>query len=143
MGQQVKRLYNSKEELEVKLMKKRFILDTNFILSFLILNEPLNMDAIKIFSELPEDSEFIVPQIVAAELSISEEQHHLIFKSRIFAQKFTSNNENDLDYINSLSIEIKKPLKAIDCLILALCKRYNAKLITFDTKLQKAYNNLF
>ena len=44
-----------------------------------------------------------------------------------------------LDYIAGIPDKIKGKLKSNDCLILALCKRFNSDLVSFDKGLLKVF----
>jgi len=114
------------------------ILDTNFIFGLISYRDLHHSRATEIFSKLKFNCNLIIPYIAVSELIVSGEEENFAFICKKLFGKFTYNNDDDLDFINSIDLKMKKSLKANDCLILALCKRYNARLITFDKKLEKA-----
>lgn len=92
------------------------------------------------FFSLGEDEKIRVPFIVAAELAVSEDSRKLLEASKAISSKFLVNNETDLDYISKTPTKTKKQLKANDCLLIALCERYNADLMTFDKALKTNFS---
>ena len=122
---------------------KKIVLDTNFIFSFFDYDDNNNEKALRIFAGLDDKTEFIVPEVVVAELLIKESKFDFLMITKHFSRTYYRNNDKDLDFISNLDQRIKKPLKAVDCLILALCKRHNVRLLTFDKKLEKSYRKLF
>ena len=123
-------------------MKKRIVLDTNFLYALFIRKDSCHKEAKEILLSWDSTTEIIIPQIVVCELIISQEKLDFINLSKKFTKRFTPNSEKDLNFILSIPPDVKIQIKAIDCLILSICKRYNARLVTFDKKLQKAYETL-
>ena len=74
----------------------------------------------------------------AAELSVNKEGTKYLYAAKQITTKFITNNEADLDDILTIPDRSKIKLKANDCLILALCKRAKAELLTFDKLLLQA-----
>lgn len=119
-----------------------YILDTNFLHSLFVKEDALHGKAKEILIKLEKLGEFLIPFIVAAELLIAEKDGMDFIKAcRKLSKKFVKNTENDLIFIQSLPANDRKTLKANDCLIWAITKRFNAKLITFDKKLEKIFND--
>lgn len=124
-------------------MKNKIILDTNFLYAIYNKSDSCHEKATYKFSTFEFNQEFIVPQIVVAELIASGSSLDFVKLSREFASKFTAISDLDLEFINTISSAKRRKLKAIDCLILAMCKRFNAKLLTFDENLLKSYTSIF
>lgn len=118
------------------------ILDTNFIFSLLNKADVNHKKAADIFLGLDEDVDLKVPYIVAAELAISRKGSYLVSIARKISKRFVSSTEKDLEFIESMPYDVRKKIKSNDCLILAICKRNNAELITFDKNLSKVLHNL-
>ena len=114
------------------------ILDTNFICSLFNQSDVNHSRAKDIFFEIPETEKIKIPYIVAAELSVNKEGTKYLYAAKQITTKFITNNEADLDYILTIPDRSKIKLKANDCLILALCKRAKAELLTFDKLLLQA-----
>ncbi len=85
---------------------------------------------------------FIFPFISLVELYASARDFDFLDISTVFSKVLTHNTSSDLDFIISIDPTKRKSLKANDLMILALCKRFNAKLISFDKKLLKAYEKI-
>ena len=113
------------------------ILDTNFICSLFRPEDANHTKAVDQFFALPEEEKIIIPFIVASELIINRDGCNLLYVSKQLTPKFQINNEADLDFIINLPDKVRTKLRANDCLILALCDRLNANLLTFDKKLSK------
>ena len=113
------------------------ILDTNFICSLFNQLDPNHQKAKDIFFDIDDNEKISVPFIVATELSVSSNSSKYLSAAKEISSRFIPNNEDDLDYITSLSNSKKHTLKANDCLIISLCKRLKAELLTFDKKLGK------
>lgn len=113
------------------------ILDTNFICSLFNQSDVNHSKAKDVFFEIPSAETIKIPYIVAAELSVNKEGAKYLYAAKQMTTKFITNNEADLDYILTIPDKSKSKLKANDCLILALCKRLKADLVTFDKLLLK------
>ncbi len=116
------------------------ILDTNFIISLFNQTDKNHTTAKDMFFSLGEDEKIRVPFIVAAELAVSEDSRKLLEASKAISSKFLVNSETDLDYISKTPTKTKKQLKANDCLLIALCERHNADLMTFDKALKTNFS---
>jgi len=112
------------------------ILDTNFILSLFNQADGNHEKAKDIFFSLDEDEKIKIPFIVAAELTLSEDSGKILEASKAICSKFLVSSEEDLAYISKMPVKTKRKLKANDCLLIALCKRYDAELLTFDKSLK-------
>ena len=119
-----------------------YIIDTSFIFSFADEDDSNYLKAREIMRNQESNSKNLVPFIVAAELSIGSNFFDFVSLARSFSSKFINNNDKDLDFLKTIPSATARSLKANDCLILALCKRYNAKLLTFDLKLERVYKEL-
>jgi predicted nucleic acid-binding protein len=113
------------------------ILDTNFICSLLNQSDANHSKAKDIYFAIDDDEKIKIPFIVAAELSIHIHANKYFYAAKQITSKFIVNNEADLDFVLKISDKTRTKLKANDCLILALCKRLNADLLTFDKQLLK------
>jgi len=118
---------------------RRIVLDTNFIFALFVITDPCHIQALEVYAKFEGEITFIVPQIVLAELLVSAEERDFIKLAERINCKISSTAESDLLYISELQANLKRQLKAIDCLILACCTRHNAELLTFDKQLMKAY----
>jgi predicted nucleic acid-binding protein len=118
------------------------ILDTSFFCSFYNNFDVNHQEAKKMFFALDDDELIKIPFIVAAEITVSKDGDKLLSIAKQLSQRFISNNEDDLDYILEIPNKIKGKLKSNDCLIIALCKRLNADLISFDKGLIKAIESI-
>jgi predicted nucleic acid-binding protein len=119
-----------------------YVLDTNFIYSILEREDPNSLDACKIFHKIYKNGRLLVPYIVAAELMIGKDVKEINEALVGMRVEIKLNNIDDLDYLKKIDIFRRKSLKANDCLIIALCDRLNATLVTFDKKLQKTAQEL-
>ncbi len=119
------------------------VLDTNFIFSLLVSHQPNHKEALNTFSQI-DKNKIIIPFVVVAELVIAEE--HIDFLAvckKLSKFRIVDSIEDDLNFVSKeIDFLSRRVLKSNDCLILAICKRYNAKLITLDKKLQRAYAKL-
>ena len=113
------------------------ILDTNFIYSLFNAFDSNHQAAKEILFGFDEADEIKIPFIVAAELAVNPDAGKLLQGVSALASKFSKNNESDLEFISSLPPKTKQKLRANDCLILSLCQRYKAELVSFDKALVK------
>ncbi len=111
------------------------ILDTNFLCSFFDLLDSNHEKAKAVFFDQLGEDELKVPYVVAAELLVNDMSAKYFPAVTAITNRYVKNNEADLEFISGLPGKLKRKLKANDCLILALCKRYNAELISFDKNL--------
>ncbi|MEI7579684.1 MAG: PIN domain-containing protein [bacterium] len=114
------------------------IIDTNIICSLFDPNDSNHEKATNHFFNIPENEEIRIPFIVASELAIDPASKKFYLGIKAITKKFLPNNETDIEFILDLPMSIKKQLKANDCLILALCQRHHARLLTLDKNLIKA-----
>lgn len=113
------------------------ILDTNFVFSLLNTLDENHQKAKDIFFQIKDDEELKIPYIVVAELIVDKDGDYYFEASRNISKRFLMNNEEDVKFIKAMPINIKKKLRANDCLILALCMRKKVELITFDKQLKR------
>ena len=111
------------------------ILDTNFIYSLFNSFDSNHQAAKDILFGFKEADEIKIPFIVAAELAVNPDAGKLLQGASALASKYTKNNEADLEFISALPLKTKRKLRANDCLILSLCRRYHAELVSFDKAL--------
>jgi|SRR5690606_28949232 len=114
------------------------VLDSSFLLSLTKLKDSNHQRAKNIFRELSESSKVIIPAIVIAESLVSSVD--LAFDLKVYkriSSSFEQTIETDYLFFQSIPLDKRKTLKANDCCILAICKRKKAKLLTFDSKLEK------
>ncbi|HEX9804696.1 MAG TPA: type II toxin-antitoxin system VapC family toxin [Candidatus Dojkabacteria bacterium] len=114
-----------------------FVLDTSFLSALLVERDVHHKKAHKISEKLPEESYFFIPFVVASELLILGDSRKILTEIKKISKSFIRNTESDLDYISSIPNNIRKQLKANDCLIMSIVNKKNASLITFDKKLRK------
>ena len=117
------------------------ILDTNFICSLFNQLDSNHHKAKEIFFALDDSEKIAIPFIVAAELCISDDAEKYLHAARLISGRFSPNSIEDLEFITELTSNTNNSnsLKANDCLIIALCHRLDAELLTFDKKLMRAY----
>ncbi|MFW5702991.1 MAG: type II toxin-antitoxin system VapC family toxin [Candidatus Dojkabacteria bacterium] len=117
----------------------KYLLDTNFLIALLDEGNDKHKDAMEIAYGFAGDSNFVIPSFVVAEMLVGTDQHETVFA---FLDRLTDAFEGitsiDLRYIGQIKSELRKRLRANDCLVLAISSRTKAKVVTFDIKLQKA-----
>jgi predicted nucleic acid-binding protein len=118
------------------------ILDTSFFCSFYNNFDVNHQASKKLFFDLDDDIEIMIPYVVAAEIAVSKDGVKLLSIAKQISRRFINNNESDLDYVLNIPEKHKNKLKSNDCLILALCKRLDADLLTFDKRLLKVKESL-
>ena len=118
------------------------MLDTSFFCSFYNIFDVNHQDAKKLFFDLDDSEKIKIPYVVAAEIAVNKDSIKLLSIAKQLSQRFITNNDEDLEYISETVKKLDTSLKANDFLILALCKRYHAKLLSFDKKLVKAVGRL-
>lgn len=118
------------------------ILDTNFIFSLLNTLDKNHGKASDLFFGLSEDINIKVPYIVAAELAVNKYGIKYVSIARKISKRFILNTDDDLEFIQKMPYTMSRKIKSNDCLILAICKRKNAELITFDKQLNKVLAEL-
>src|SRR5436190_23338035 len=114
---------------------RKVLLDTNFIQSYINEEDKLHLEARKLFSNFPEGTKFIIPAIVVVELIIGTDQINRVYEfCSLLCNTFESIELDDINLIAQINIEARRSLKSTDCLILAVCVREDADLITFDQR---------
>lgn len=114
-----------------------FLLDTNFIFSLVVESDSNHTKAWRLYEDLLQENKLIIPLLVIGELSISGHKIDFIKFCRTLADTTPGITMQDIKYIGRIKPSKRKSLKVIDCLLLALAHRHNAKLITFDKRLAK------
>ncbi len=124
---------------------QKVVLDTSFLYSVFDESDPNHSEIFSILNRLEDGGEvkFYISYGVIGELMCSKYETDFITRCRIFSRKFYGYTDKDLEFIKTLRLELRNSLKANDCFSLALCKRYQAELFTFDKKLENAYKELF
>lgn len=119
-------------------MEDTYVIDTNFISTIMDNHDPNNKWAISTINTIGRTHHrFIIPFIVVAELLAGNTDNDFIEICKVFSKSFPKNTEKDLIFIKSIDPAKRASLKANDLLILAIKKRFNAKLLTYDKKLLK------
>lgn len=118
---------------------KTFVFDTNFICSFLNIDDVNHEKALKKLAYIaPEDTVFVTYTVLLelATQDIIKFETILEFMRR-FEIKEISFFESDYIAINELKINEKSSLKPIDLSIYYATVKLDAQLLTFDQKLSK------
>lgn len=123
---------------------KKYLLDTNFIYSLVDPSDSNNSKAKEIMGNISkEPNSLLIPYIVMAELIITSKSYDFFGLAKDLNSRIYLNTLNDLHFIDQhIPKRSSRSLKANDCSILALCYRHNARLLSFDSKLLKAYEVL-
>lgn len=122
-----------------------YLLDTSFISAFCNKDDANYEKAQKIFKGI-KDEYFIIPSVVVAELSSFyknlEFRNFAVKTSLDIASEIASvTSENILIYVSFVQ-EFLCNLKAVDSIILFLSIENDAKLLTFDKKLEKEFTEI-
>lgn len=120
----------------------KIILDTNVLYGLAVTNDAHHEKSKKLFSQLSGENEILIPEIVVAELLASGDSFDFVNFCENLSSDWLSLQKSDFDFIASLPSKVRRTLKANDCIILAMCKKFNAELITFDRKLMRYYKKL-
>lgn len=121
-------------------MSNIFVLDTSFLQALWSADDVLHNHALEISKGIPADSIIIISSLVVAELLMgkSSEKIDVIKSANLIAGTLEPVLESDLLLIQSqISQEKRQSLKAIDCLLLTLCIRKKAELVSFDKRLMR------
>lgn len=118
------------------------VLDTNFLYSMYVKDDIHHQDSLQLLMDLPEEINFIIPEIVVLELIAAGETIDFIERSKVFSKKPEPVTSQDIHYIQTLPPQLRRKLKANDCIILAITKRFKAKLLTFDKTLSKTHEDI-
>jgi predicted nucleic acid-binding protein len=122
-----------------------YLLDTCFISAFCNKEDP-NYEKAREISKGIKDGYFIIPSVVVAELS----SFYKNLNFRNFTIKTSLDIADEIASLTSESIliyvcfvqEFINNLKAVDSIILFLSIENDAKLLTFDKKLEKAFTQI-
>ncbi len=121
----------------------KYVVDTSFLLSSLDPDDAFYTIAASDLTHVDYGDEIIIPLISVSEFLIGQKNIEKgISYCKSFCENFEMITESDLEFFENLDINQRKSLKSNDCLILAICKRKKAKLLTFDARLEKAYKKL-
>jgi predicted nucleic acid-binding protein len=119
-----------------------YLLDTSFISAFCNKDDANHKKAQEISKRI-KDGYFIIPSVVVAELSSFYKNldfRNLVVKTSLnIASEIASvTSENILIYVSFVQ-EFLYNLKAVDSMILFLSIENDARLLTFDKKLEKEF----
>ena len=121
----------------------RFVLDTSFILALLNPNDIQHRVAkATLFDLKPDVVEFIIPVVCVVESLIknpSPTRYIDILRELINKRDFEVNLEKDIEIISGFPLKLRSSLKANDCMVIAISLRLNARLLTLDKRLEKAF----
>lgn len=122
----------------------RYFLDTNFVYAVFSPNDSIHEKAKVIFDSEVDKNDIIISMSVVAELMSSKTSVNFLNICMSMTGGVLLNPIiDDLQFIdNHILPQTRSTLKANDCLIMAMSIRLGARLMTFDKKLQKAYNKL-
>ncbi len=120
------------------------VLDTNFIQSLWSQSDSNHKKALEVANNINQDDEIIIPVIVVAELlaSPSSNKIDVVEACKTICDHFELSISKDLKFISQAPYKLRKKLKANDMMLLAICDRYKADLVTFDKHLIKAKSEL-
>ena len=123
-----------------------YLLDTSFISAFCNKDDANHKKAQEISKRI-KDGYFIIPSVVVAELSSFYKNldfRNLVVKTSLnIASEIASvTSENILIYVSFVQ-EFLNNLKAVDSIILFLSIENDAKLLTFDKKLEKEFAKIY
>lgn len=129
-------------------MKNKYILDSSFISSFIVIDDVNHKKAVRIYDELPSEVSFYLPATVSLEiyLGFTRLGMNMFDKISSFLNDINSNviyidrqfMSGYVDFIQSRKIT----LTAIDASILYCSYIKKADLLTFDKKLIDNYKRI-
>lgn len=131
-----------KTQLNIKngfeLRMKSYLLDTNFLIALDNSKSEYHKKAVNLFQSI-DNSLIFIPAIVVAEFLVGFEKVNVGLRicNEISSTDFLQVENQDLEFLNKISLKTRKKLKANDSLVIALAKRYNAKLYSFDNIIQQ------
>jgi predicted nucleic acid-binding protein len=129
----------------------KLVLDTSFISSLYKVDDALHAQAIEIFKNQVSGKEIIVPITVILELSLLSQSYNNFnnFQNYLNYLNFTTYYldiffEAELnDYLYKTNRNNKFKLKSMDLSVLLCALSTQSKLITFDKKLFRAYEEMY
>lgn len=118
------------------------IIDTNVLIALTNKNDSLHEAAKEAVTGL-QGSRVLLPVLILTEVLILE-PHPLsvVEKCRTYWPDIIATTEEEMLLVAEFPVEVRKKLKANDCLILAHCLVHEARLLTFDRKLRQAYDEV-
>lgn len=128
-------------------MKNNYILDTSFLSALFLIRDFHHFNAVKVLSQLPADSNIILPVTVLMEVEVLNRKLDFnLDKSisgfiRMYSVEIVYIDEEFLNSYKIVSKVIKPVLKAIDLSIVTTAINLNAKVLTFDIKLDNTSKN--
>ena len=130
-------------------MKNKYVFDSSFLSSLFYETDINHEKAIKVFSELPSGSLFLIPATVYIEMLVGlkrfpwfRDEKFYQFISSINVEFVFIDNKFLRRYERFLNKRIAK-LKAIDSTVLFTARENQAGILTFDKKLQKYSNQKY
>ena len=121
---------------------KNALLDTSFLYSLVTKSDKNYQKAGSIFIDIEKCKSIFIPFIVLAELSTGLGYKNALQYCKEISNKIEISTFEDLEVFDELSSRARRSLKSNDTLILAMSKRLNAKLVTFDKRLMKYHLKL-
>ena len=123
----------------------KYVLDTNFIVSFLNKKDENHSKAIKVSKTLNEEY-IITPFVVFSEIASFHKnpqlRNHILGETLNFTDEiFSLTDSNILEYLDFVQ-HLKNSFTAIDSIVLYSALSTNSKLITFDKKLDNLYKSM-
>ena len=123
-------------------MRKTVILDTNFIIALISPDPTYRKRALSLLDSFA-NYDLLIPEIVVFELIVGEKKgENLRGFCESISKSIISTQDPDFEYVRKIHYRTRSTLKANDCIILALCNRFNSKLLTFDERLRKVSKRL-
>lgn len=119
------------------------VFDTSFLQSYLNKKDANFLNSREIFRSIGKNFKPIVPIVVVGELicGTKDEDSVVRFLNVLTNNKYEPITKIDINYLKNMDASLRRGLKSNDCFVLSICYRYNAELLTFDRKLQKAYDS--
>lgn len=126
-------------------MKKRFLVDANAFLRFLLNDIPFQKKAFQKLLSHAQKSEIglIVPQIIIFEIQFALEKYYKFSKADItdklqsLVEAHYLQIEDRTIFFEALKIYSRSNISFVDCFLYAKAKQLDVGLFTFDQDLQK------
>lgn len=129
---------------------KRYILDTNAFLRFLLDDIPSQHKKVKrlLLKAHKSEYEIIIPEIVVFEIAFSLDKYYGYKKSQIVAilgsiisARYLKTESKNI-FIEALGLYGKENIEFVDCFLLVKSIENKHKLFSFDKKLNRLYEKL-